>query len=374
MIDDLWLNVLQDGLSLNEDTEEASDEEVFAIDLSNFGHHLETQGYRVWPQATRGGFAEAVRLEIETLHSRHALLPSENRLTTERNASGEIVGVETLAKTGVYELDLLFEGTSSPHLAACPAISHFIAHLGPMLAERLRQAYPKLCLTGIDQVKVQLNEGKGGCFMMHYDTSAAVSSRAVTALLYLNADYVPGEHGGELQLFPFPLAPVLVEPRHNTLAVFCSTELLHRVRPAYHRRVCLSVWFKSSESEKLWFPNKLPLLPPLTDSDKTLNNLFHNHQSRRLLAKVFYREEYAASFVEAFGNSSGVHKALQLDKVQTDKAAALVGVDLLKRMHEVLPLEPLPLLGMELEQKVQPGLERPIPISESFNKCLFCGF
>lgn len=58
------------------------------------------------------------------MHEKRALLPSENRLTTERNESekcriiqmldkllgGEIVGVDTLAKPGVYELDILFEG------------------------------------------------------------------------------------------------------------------------------------------------------------------------------------------------------------------------------------------------------------------------
>jgi len=255
----------------------------------------------------------------------------------------------------------MFEGLSSPHLAACPAISHFVHKLGPVLAERLREAYPKLCLTGIDQVKVQLNEGTGGCFMMHYDTSAAVSSRAVTALLYLNSDYLSGVHGGELQLFPFPLSPVIIEPRHNTLALFCSTELLHRVMPAHHRRLCLSIWFKSSESEKLWFPNRLPILP---DADKTLNDLFYNHQSRRLLAKVFYRKEYASSFVEAFGNTWGVRKALQLDKEQTDRAEVLVGPALLKRMHEILPLPPLSLTGGNL--RIAEALKRP--------SCCFCGF
>lgn len=354
MTDDLWLDVL-DGLPEAQDEEE---QEVFDLDLENFGEHLETQGYRVWPDATRGGFVEAVRSEIEALHEKHALLPSENRLTTERNERGEIVGVETLAKPGVYELDILFEGKSSPHLDACPAISHFIHKLGPALAERLKMVYPRLCLTGIDQVKVQLNEGKGGCFMMHYDTSAAVSSRAVTALLYLNPDYVSGEHGGELQLFPFPLSPQSIEPRHNTFALFCSTELLHRVRPCHHRRLCLSIWFKSSESEKLWFPNRLPVLPQMVEADATLNSLFYNHQSRRLLAKVFYREEYTASFLEAFGNHASVRKALLLDKEQTDKAEVLIGPALLNRMREVLPLQPL-------------GLVKPKP--PSFHRCSFCG-
>jgi len=99
--EDLWLEVLQDGVGLSESTEE-EDEEVFNIELGDLGQHLETQGYRVWPGATRGGFADAVKAEIEALQEKHALLPSENRLTTERNASGEIVGVATLAKTGVY--------------------------------------------------------------------------------------------------------------------------------------------------------------------------------------------------------------------------------------------------------------------------------
>jgi Rps23 Pro-64 3,4-dihydroxylase Tpa1-like proline 4-hydroxylase len=40
---------------------------------------------------------------------------------------------------------------------------------------------------------------------MHFDSDAAVDGRRVTAILYLNPGWRPGD-GGELRLYPFPQA------------------------------------------------------------------------------------------------------------------------------------------------------------------------
>ena len=45
--------------------------------------------------------------------------------------------------------------------------------------------------------------GQGGCFPIHTDTDAAVDSRRVTAIWYLNPGWRQGD-GGELRLYPFP--------------------------------------------------------------------------------------------------------------------------------------------------------------------------
>eukprot|EP00664_Eupelagonemidae_sp_cell27_P009852 gene9852-7414_t len=59
-----------------------------------------------------------------------------------------------------------------------------------------------LRLDGLDQVKVQYNEGAGGCFPMHFDTRRCRQSRRhLTMVLYLNPLWEP-QHGGELRLFP----------------------------------------------------------------------------------------------------------------------------------------------------------------------------
>jgi hypothetical protein len=38
-------------------------------------------------------------------------------------------------------------------------------------------------------IKLQYNEGLGGCFPMHLDSDAALDGRTVTAIFYLNPRY-----------------------------------------------------------------------------------------------------------------------------------------------------------------------------------------
>ena len=70
-------------------------------------------------------------------------------------------------------------------------------------------------------MKLQLNGGGGACFPLHFDTDADLDGRRVTALVYLNPEWAAGD-GGELMLYPFPHAPVKVQPaghcppRHST--------------------------------------------------------------------------------------------------------------------------------------------------------------
>lgn len=70
----------------------------------------------------------------------------------------------------------------------------------------------------------------------------------------LNEDWAPS-HGGELRLFPFPLAAADVAPRVGRLALFCSHALLHRVLPARAPRCVLSLWFAGAPEA---FPSRYP--------------------------------------------------------------------------------------------------------------------
>ena len=101
--------------------------------------------------------------------------------------------------------------------------------------------------------------------MMHYDTSSKHSQREMTAILYLNEGWEEGD-GGELRLFPFPLGEVDFAPRNDRLAIFNSTEMLHRVMPATAPRACLSLWFARADDAP---PVRLPrrLSPELSSGD-----------------------------------------------------------------------------------------------------------
>jgi SM-20-related protein len=76
---------------------------------------------------------------------------------------------------------------------------------------------------------------------MHVDTKTTHSRRQLTVILYLNPGWEP-EHGGELRVYPMPYASADIAPKFDRIAVFCSHQMLHRVRPSFAPRVCLSLW------------------------------------------------------------------------------------------------------------------------------------
>eukprot|EP00968_Pinguiococcus_pyrenoidosus_P004003 scaffold264_cov317-Pinguiococcus_pyrenoidosus.AAC.17 len=86
--------------------------------------------------------------------------------------------------------------------------------------------------------------------------------------------------------------------------------------------------------------------------------------NRRLLSKVWYRDEYASSFLDAFSGDDGrgeedeaegehgLQAALELDQRETDKAATLLSPTLLERLQDELPL-PLPEIRVRAGNCVQ---------------------
>lgn len=316
----------------------AAADEFTVFDVDALQQRFEVDGLSVWEDACSEAYAEAVREEVTLLQEAMMMEPSRNRLTAARDpTSGQVTRAHTMRKLGVHELDIVVGGevVSPAALDLCPAIAAFAARHGPALAERLNAACPALGLTGIDTIKAQLNEGVGGGFPMHYDSAATHSRRAVTALLYLEPAW-DATHGGELVVCPFPAPPRAVAPRGRTLALFCSTETLHLVRPARAPRRCLSVWFASADSAALPLyplpsvtPSRASTAADAGDDDgadsaesgaamrrqQQLAALLADRRSRRALAKVAYRGAYAESFADAFGRA-----APGLDEVRTQNA------------------------------------------------------
>jgi len=125
----------------------------------------------------------------------------------------------------------LASGAFTPGLASgawedSPCLARFVDHHAEVMVARFNAACPLLALSNLDQLKVQVNTGHGGCFPMHYDTSSG-SARQLTAILYLTPNWSVGE-GGELRLYPFPFDSVDVAPVFNRLAIFNSHTMLHR--------------------------------------------------------------------------------------------------------------------------------------------------
>ena len=84
-------------------------------------------------------------------------------------------------------------------------------------AERARCTRRSLAARGdlARTVKLQHNEGFGGCFPCHYDNPGGTSRRLLTCILYLNPGWAEGD-GGELVLTPFLSASASrVRPKHD---------------------------------------------------------------------------------------------------------------------------------------------------------------
>lgn len=320
-----------------------------SLDLSSLDEHLRVRGFRellpdmsAAASAAYAAFTSQLRADVEACMAAGSLLPSQNRLATRRH-EGRVVDGKVLAKTGVWELDVVLEGrvVRQDVLDRCPAIAAFHESYGESLVARLNDACGSLKLTNVDTIKLQCNEGAGGCFPMHYDTRGSQSRRGLTMLFYLNEAWEPS-HGGELRLFPFPFETVDIAPRMGTAALFCATEMLHRVLPARHRRVCLSVWFATASSTDCSFPSDVP--EGLDDNMRRTLRFLMQRDNRRLLSKVWHREEYAQSFRDAFASDDAaaqeaVEDALRLDAAQTDRAEALLPAGLKESLREILPIK-----------------------------------
>lgn len=90
---------------------------------------------------------------------------------------------------------------------------------------------------------------EGAFYKAHLDRHAGTSDRIVTAILYLNQDWQPGD-GGELKLWTMPEgregAFILIEPRMGTLVCFLAGDFWHEVLPAKKTRMSITGWFRES--------------------------------------------------------------------------------------------------------------------------------
>lgn len=87
----------------------------------------------------------------------------------------------------------------------------------------------------------------GASYGRHLDRFRDSDLRTLTLVLYLNADWSPGD-GGELRIYlegEVAPAPYLeVQPLGGTLVAFLSGEFFHEVLPARRQRLALTGWFK----------------------------------------------------------------------------------------------------------------------------------
>ncbi len=88
----------------------------------------------------------------------------------------------------------------------------------------------------------------GGFYKPHLDRHRQTMDRVLTAILYLNAGWQPGD-GGELRLWTTPGGTDgpyrIVEPRLGTLVCFLAGDFWHEVLPAHKTRASITGWFRA---------------------------------------------------------------------------------------------------------------------------------
>ena len=218
------------AMSHHEDTPSLSS---LTCGLSAVGPLLDSCGYAVLDGLLPSCFALALRDEMATLHRQQLLRPHRFGFKSSPSAP-----VRLVRKPHIYEAEL-----SEPHVREHAAS---IGTVSELVATAAGAAFPELQLCPGPNgegtaVKLQCNEGHGGCFPLHFDNAGPPSCRKLTCLVYLNPHWQPAD-GGELQIWPPDGGPpVVVAPRADRLVLFVSS-LEHEVLPAWRPRYALTTW------------------------------------------------------------------------------------------------------------------------------------
>lgn len=118
-----------------------------------------------------------------------------------------------------------------------PALAEYQARM-----EALRAALNQALYLGLLELESHFAwYPPGAAYARHVDRFARDSRRVLSTVLYLNADWRPGD-GGELRV-QLEGGALDVPPRGGTLAIFAS-DLPHEVLPARGERFSLAGWFR----------------------------------------------------------------------------------------------------------------------------------
>jgi hypothetical protein len=269
---------------------------------------------------------------LEWLAVHGVLHPNETEFTAAVNnavggSSSAAAAPLRHTKPHIHELDL-------HHDSARRLVPEFNALFGRFAAETadlpraLEQYLPNLALAGgtaSTTVKLQYNDGGGGCFPLHYDNPGRPNNRLVTCLVYLNPKWQQGD-GGEIQLVPFCGPCVTIPPIHDRLVVFRSDRILHRVLPSRVPRYCFTIWLDGTTAngdDDVYLKTK----HLAGGTEKTLERL-RDSGLQRLVARSVYSEAYEQSLLDCQGESASCmvdsHQAQVAATHQTPAIAEVV--------------------------------------------------
>ena len=272
-------------MSHHEDTPSLSS---LTCGLSAVGPLLDSCGYAVLDGLLPSCFALALRDEMTTLHRQQLLRPHRFGFKSSPSAP-----VRLVRKPHIYEAEL-----SEPHVREHAAS---IGTVSELVATAAGAAFPELQLCPGPNgegtaVKLQCNEGHGGCFPLHFDNAGPPSCRKLTCLVYLNPHWQPAD-GGELELVPWLAPPVRIPPLGGRVVLFRSDLVLHRVLPSRVCRFCFTIWIDGART------NEDKLVLPKSRSPREVCAELGRSGAQRLLSRAVYADEYEASLAACMAST-----------------------------------------------------------------------
>lgn len=115
--------------------------------------------------------------------------------------------------------------------------------------ESLRQALNRGLFLGLEEFECHFAMYPPGAFYRpHLDRFRDDDRRMVSAIIYLNEQWQPGD-GGELRMSLAGGVVHDVQPYAGCLVVFLSGDILHEVLPARRDRLSLTGWFRRRGNE-----------------------------------------------------------------------------------------------------------------------------
>ncbi|MBO1538182.1 2OG-Fe(II) oxygenase [Pseudomonas sp. OA65] len=117
------------------------------------------------------------------------------------------------------------------------------------LMDSLREAMNRGLFLGLEDFESHFALYPPGAFYLkHVDRFRDDDRRMVSAVLYLNDDWLP-EHGGQLRMYLDEDMERDVVPIGGCLVVFLSGNIPHEVLPATRDRLSLTGWFRRRGNE-----------------------------------------------------------------------------------------------------------------------------
>ena len=194
---------------------------------------LVEHGYAIVDDALPAALCRKLRAEMQALESNGQMWNSKSYGTDDDGAP----------HPHINETQLDFKEVRK-HAPTFARMEH-----DPSLVERLR-GVPGLEKLASQHVRIQINEGHGGCYTMHTDSGTGPmgpgQTLCLTALIYLNEEWEPAD-GGELRVFPYPHAAHVIAPVMGRLVLF-EPRMVHDVLPNHKKRFCFTLWCSQKTS------------------------------------------------------------------------------------------------------------------------------